>query len=282
MLRWCESYEDKTWLMTNMQLFCVFSCGHMATYLCKYPNICPDPSYSRDGPVMLQRAMTILTEAAQVWPLAARWLEILDKFFRDNKGILAGIEGSMADGRDPVPEALQAALGLSPTVKNGQGSNQPAAASNESQPNRNGETTAPTVLPAPPSVPTPMMYIDPNMRAQEQGQLSQAQGEVQPQEEQAQAMAGMSQQQQPGARPTTDGLGLLLEAFDTHQGANMAAAGQEQPYDPNAAANQAGYYGQAGAQIPGNDGYENELQFYIDGAPSVQAWVPGGSGMYGY
>lgn len=229
---------------------------------------------------MLQRAMTILTEAAQVWPLAARWLEILDKFFRDNKGILAGIEGSMADGRDPVPEALQAALALSPTVKNGQSATQ-ATVTDENQPNRNGETPAATVLPAPPSVPTPMMYIDPNMRAQNQGQLAQAQTQVQTQAQQAQAMAGISQQQI-GARPTTDGLGLLLEAFDTHQGANMAAAGHEQPYDPNVAANQAGYYGQAGAQMPGNDGYENELQFYIDGAPTVQAWVPGGSGMYGY
>lgn len=230
---------------------------------------------------MLQRAMTILTEAAQVWPLAARWLEILDKFFRDNKGISSGIEGSMADGRDPVPEALQAALTLSPTVKqNGQGTEQ-VVASEDSQQNRNGETPSSTVLPAPPSVPTPMMYIDPNMRAQNQGQLAQAQTQVQTQAQQAQTMAGLSQQQL-GARPTTDGLGLLLEAFDTHQGANLAAAAQEQAYDPNVAVHQAGSYGQAGTQIPGNDGYENELQFYIDGAPIVQAWVPGGSGMYGY
>lgn len=126
---------------------------------------------------------------------------------------------------------------------------------------------------APPQVPTPMMYIDPSMRmSQNQGQMpSQA----------AQAMAGM-QQQQLGDRPATDGLGLLLEAFDSHQGANMAAAGAGQPYDPNLAANQAGYYGQPGTAMPGNDGYENELQFYIDGAPSVHGWVGTGAGMYGY
>lgn len=47
---------------------------------------------------MLQRAMQILAEAAQVWPLAGRWLEILEKFARDNKGVLAGVEGSMAEG----------------------------------------------------------------------------------------------------------------------------------------------------------------------------------------
>lgn len=126
-----------------------------------------------------------------------------------------------------------------------------------------------------------MMYIDPNIRPQNQ-QTQQAQAQAQ----QAQAMAGMPQQQQQlGARPTTDGLGLLLEAFDTHQGgASMAAAatGSDQTYDPNAVANQAGYYGQSGAAIPGNDGYENELQFYIDGAPTVQSWVSGGPNMYGY
>lgn len=42
--------------------------------------------------------MQILAEAAQVWPLAGRWLEILEKFARDNKGVLAGVEGSMAEG----------------------------------------------------------------------------------------------------------------------------------------------------------------------------------------
>lgn len=248
---------------------------------------------------MLQRAMTILTEAAQVWPLAARWLDILEKFARDNKGVIPGIEGSMADGvctiplqllswqridtrrqRDPVPEALQSALASSPTARNGQIVGQ-AIKSDEGQ-QRNGDPSDPSILPAPPSVPTPMMYIDPNIRAQNpQGQQAQTQAQ------QAQAM-GMSQQQQQqqqqlGGRQTTDGLGLLLEAFDTHQGgANLAAAGGADSYEVNSVANQAGYYGQAGTSMPGNDGYENELQFYIDGAPTVPAWVPGGPGMYGY
>lgn len=127
-----------------------------------------------------------------------------------------------------------------------------------------------------------MMYIDPNMRAQNQ----QAQAQLQAQE--AQAIGGVQQQQQQqqlGARQTTDGLGLLLEAFDTHQGA-AATAGGDQPYDPNVVVTQAGgYYGQPGAAaMPGNDGYENELQFYIDGpaAPNVQGWMAGGPGVYGY
>lgn len=58
---------------------------------------------------MLDRAMSILGEAGQVWPLAARWLDILDKFARDNKGSIAGIEGSMADGvrNDPWCEYFE-------------------------------------------------------------------------------------------------------------------------------------------------------------------------------
>ncbi|KAI7784670.1 hypothetical protein LA080_009607 [Diaporthe eres] len=250
-------------LGAQMALFCVFSCGHMATYLCKYPNVCPDPMISRDGPIMLQRAMQILTEASQVWPLAARWLENLEKFYRDNKGAIPGIEGSMDDSRDPVPEALQAALARPPS-RNGTGTNHTANQDASNQQARNGETSSNAVMQAPPQVPTPMMYIDPSMR------MSQNQGQI----PQSQAMAGMQQQQQLGDRPATDGLGLLLEAFDSHQGANMAAAGAGQPYDPNLAANQAGYYGQPGTAMPGNDGYENELQFYIDGAPSVHGeWI---------
>lgn len=284
-------------------MVCPFQPG-MEVQKCTHANtaeVCPDPMISRDGPIMLQRAMQILTEASQVWPLAARWLENLEKFYRDNKGAIPGIEGSMDDSvrvtqllenvaapcltvtyeydlltgrqRDPVPEALQAALARPPS-RNGTGTNHTANQDASNQQARNGETSSNAVMQAPPQVPTPMMYIDPSMRmSQNQGQLPQSQA--------AQAMAGM-QQQQLGDRPATDGLGLLLEAFDSHQGANMAAAGAGQPYDPNLAANQAGYYGQPGTAMPGNDGYENELQFYIDGAPSVHGWVGTGAGMYGY
>lgn len=277
-------------LGAQMALFCVFSCGHMATYLCKYPNICPDPTITRDGPVMLQRATTILTEASQVWPLAARWLENLHKFFRDNKGAMPGIEGSMADSRDPIPEALQTALTRSPPGT-ATGANQ-TVDTEENQQDRNGEPSNATVIQAPSQVPTPMMYIDPNMRmsqAQNQGQVLRPQAQQTQQAQQAQQAIAAMPQQQLGERPAADGLGLLLEAFDSHQaGANMAATGGGQPYDASVAATQAGYYGQPGTAMPGNDGYENELQFYIDGAPTVQGWVGNsagagaGAGMYTY
>lgn len=120
---------------------------------------------------------------------------------------------------------------------------------------------------------TAMMYVDSDMRDPNQTQQQQSQAQL--------AMAAMPQQQI-GGRQTTDGLGLLLEAFDTHTGQMTAG---DQPYDPSAIGNPGGYYGPTGAGIPGNDGYENELQFYIDGAGAPNpVWIPGGAGpgMYGY
>lgn len=152
----------------------------------------------------------------------------------------------------------------------------------QQQQQRNGDTSNQQMMQQIQSTaPAPMMYLDPNMRMPNQNQ-QQSQAQVQAQ--QAQAMASMPQQQL-GGRQTTDGLGLLLEAFDTHQGAQGMTAG-DQPYDPSVVGNPGGYYGPTGAAMPGNDGYENELQFYIDGAgaPNVTAWIPGGpgAGMYGY
>jgi hypothetical protein len=47
---------------------------------------------------MLQRTLQILAEGKNVWPLAKRWLEGLQRFVTDKKGLIAGHEGGMADG----------------------------------------------------------------------------------------------------------------------------------------------------------------------------------------
>lgn len=67
-------------------------------------------------------------------------------------------------------------------------------------------------------------------------------------------------QQPPMGRP--DGLGLLIEAFDSnHPAASAYAVGPGGPA-----------LGQFNPQLgPGTDGFEGELQFYIDGAPS--SWM---------
>ena len=47
---------------------------------------------------MLQRTLSILSECKEIWPLAGRWLEALEKFSRDPKAQARGLGRSMADG----------------------------------------------------------------------------------------------------------------------------------------------------------------------------------------
>lgn len=88
--------------------FCVYSCGLFSTYLCKFPAICPDQSIAAAGPMMLERTIGILNESKEVWPLAARWADALEKFSRDPKSMPLTTEGSMDDGKDPIPRAIRA------------------------------------------------------------------------------------------------------------------------------------------------------------------------------
>ncbi|KEZ39365.1 hypothetical protein SAPIO_CDS10063 [Scedosporium apiospermum] len=100
----------------QMASFCVYSCGLFSAYLVKYPRICPDPAISRMGPEMLQRAMSILVECKEVWPLASRWLEALEKSSRDPKGSSFGLEGSMADGSQSGGGSLSLILETGPAT----------------------------------------------------------------------------------------------------------------------------------------------------------------------
>lgn len=107
---------------------------------------------------------------------------------------------------------------------------------------------------------------------------------------------GQAPLQAAGTRPTTDGLGLLIEAFDARQSAAAAVQGVQgvqgvpgnnnappppgAAYDPHATPQQ--YYPQSALAV--NDGYENELGYYMsDGVPPAmqQSWAGGGD-MYGY
>ncbi|RBR17055.1 uncharacterized protein FIESC28_06557 [Fusarium coffeatum] len=89
----------------QMAAFCVYTCGLLSTYLCHYPSICPDPNISRDGHMMYQRTLSILLECKEVWPLASRWADALERFAQDPTGALTS-ETGMADGRDPVPHPV--------------------------------------------------------------------------------------------------------------------------------------------------------------------------------
>ncbi|EGY23557.1 uncharacterized protein VDAG_04995 [Verticillium dahliae VdLs.17] len=63
----------------------------------------------------------LLMESKQVWPLASRWLESLERFSRDPKAATVSMDGGMADGNDRILRPLQS--GYSPSLT-GMASNQ--------------------------------------------------------------------------------------------------------------------------------------------------------------
>lgn len=55
---------------------------------------------------MLHKTRAILAECQETWPLARGWLTSIDRFIQDQHSTTPMHEGSMADGRDPVPNVL--------------------------------------------------------------------------------------------------------------------------------------------------------------------------------
>jgi hypothetical protein len=173
----------------------------------------------------------------------------------------------------------------------------PATDDKNGIPSAENANMAMLTLPPQPA-PAAAVYTDPNLRLPP--------STLPPQQ---QVITPQNQNQVPQqARQTTDGLGLLIEAFDTHQTAAgapvqvpvsvVSVPGTTAPgpppgaaYDPHAAPQQQQQYypqPQPPPQAMGiNDGYENELGYYMgDGVGSVgpgmqQSWTGGGD-MYGY
>lgn len=87
--------------------FCVYSCGLFSSYLCKYPSICPEKSIADAGPMMLAKTINILNECKEVWPLASRWADALEKFSHHPTSVPLPTDGSMDDGKDPIPRAFR-------------------------------------------------------------------------------------------------------------------------------------------------------------------------------
>ncbi|CEJ86381.1 hypothetical protein VHEMI04090 [[Torrubiella] hemipterigena] len=275
--------------------FCVYSCGLFATYLCKYPSICPNTSTSQKGPIMLRRTVAILMECKDVWPLAARWADALDKFSQDPKAIPS--QSSMDDGKDPIPQPIHP-LQLPPLKAV---TAIPPAAQERTlplpipTPAISPSTQSPALLPSPrTSHPTHPSYPQPQPQPQQaivnqpfqpglpsdslqhynapQSQFQYQQQFPQPQQQQHQ------QPYLPPAahgRSSVDGMGMLVSPFESSapptphllQGPAMGSvAGMTA-----AAAAAAGQYF---PQIPVvNDGYDGELQFYIEGGQPT--WTMG-------
>ncbi|KAG5999654.1 hypothetical protein E4U21_006433 [Claviceps maximensis] len=285
----------------QLAAFCVYSCGLFSTYLCKYPNICNDRALVRDGPVMLLRTIGILKECHQVWPLAGRWADALERISLDPQSATLHHEGSIDDGKDgilrairqlppllpskpsrrqpgqhhhpvnlPEPNVLPRPLGRQPEL--------PPASSIESPPHHlplPNSISGPTMkrihhLPSPPpQYPPPPLFshysikhtslppaISPSSPYPTQLTHSSPPHMMQPDHNELTP----SQRTPPPPLPppqtgrrSADGLGMLIDAFDT----------SHPPIAPHAARP---FHPKLG---PRTDGYEGELQNYINGPPAT-------------
>ena len=59
--------------------------------------VCPDKSITQNAPMMVQRTLNILAESKNIWPLASRWYDHLERFYKAQNVMTVGVEGSMAD-----------------------------------------------------------------------------------------------------------------------------------------------------------------------------------------
>lgn len=146
----------------------------------------------------------------------------------------------------------------------------------------------PSILPPPHPSPLAHTYIDPSLRLPApQPQLAPA---TMPTPQQQHQLAPHHHNQQhhhhlTSGRPSTDGLGLLLEAFgSTHQAGaippNLPPSTAAAAFGPPGAAPHE-FYSAAEAMPLANDAYEYELQCYMSNGISLQhGWV--GGGMYSY
>ncbi|KAG6056077.1 hypothetical protein E4U17_002502 [Claviceps sp. LM77 group G4] len=280
----------------QISAFCVYSCGLFSTYLCKYPHICHDKALVRDGPKMLQRTIGILKECRQVWSFAGRWVDALEKFSLDTQcTIFSSHEGSMNDGKNsisltarqlpplfpnklscrqpgphhpplsfPEPNILPRPLGTQPEL--------PPASSIESPPHQSANSISGAAMKQMQYLPSPPPQ---HPHSQSFSQYSKHHASLPPAISAssapfsvsfAQSQSHMMQptrieyapsQQTPPppqtGRRSADGLGMLIDAFDSSQ-----------PPSPRHAARP--FHLPLG---PGTDGFEGELQYYIDGPPAT-------------
>lgn len=251
--------------------------------------------------MMLQRTIRILKECREVWPLAARWVDALEKFSLNPQSAMLSHEGSMDDGKDPIPRAIRQLPPLFPTKSC---SRQPGL------PHPPVSLPEPNILPRPPgsqpelppasSIESPRPHhpsnsisglsilrihrlpSPPPYNPQQQQPLSQhptppasirsalmhpsasfpAHRPQSPSHtmQHAHNMYVPSQHTPPPlpppslARQSADGLGLLIDAFDSPRPTHPPHANTG-PFNSQLA--------------PGTDGFEGELQFYIDGPPAT-------------
>jgi len=303
--------------------------------------VCPNHSITRNASQMVERILDILNHCRTVWPLASRWYEHLERFYKTQSVVPVGAEGGMDDSvsgvckgtqktsfltifqRDPIPHVLQQAP-KGQDMRSGSQTSISPIPGRDGQPASNPAVTiAPLSTPpvvstsyagaagiAPPTSVAQAQTVPQPLPPQQHMLPSHGQVEVTP--------ATVPVPQGPAAPrpPTTDGLGLLLEAFDTHQAASGAAAppnvvvagpttittvpqpphSQHQAqatFSPHVPTQQQQAYFPPQTQpqpnphatgLVMNDGYEHELSYYMhtNNASGIQSGWSGGGSMFGY
>ena len=343
----------------------MYTCGFLACYPHRFPHskfrssvwhfessgkgdnamliflVCPNHSITRNASQMVERILDILNHCRTVWPLASRWYEHLERFYKTQSVVPVGAEGGMDDSvsgvckgtqktsfltifqRDPIPHVLQQAP-KGQDMRSGSQTSISPIPGRDGQPASNPAVTiAPLSTPpvvstsyagaagiAPPTSVAQAQTVPQPLPPQQHMLPSHGQVEVTP--------ATVPVPQGPAAPrpPTTDGLGLLLEAFDTHQAASGAAAppnvvvagpttittvpqpphSQHQAqatFSPHVPTQQQQAYFPPQTQpqpnphatgLVMNDGYEHELSYYMhtNNASGIQSGWSGGGSMFGY
>ncbi|KIL93217.1 hypothetical protein FAVG1_03194 [Fusarium avenaceum] len=278
----------------QMAAFCVYSCALFSIYLCRYPNICPDPNITREGPMMFQRTLSILMECKNVWPLASRWVDALNRFAQDPTMSFAS-ESGMADCKDLVhnsavdfPITTPTSSGTSPASSiYGQHGNSLETRSTTLQP------PSPHDIPASLSGPRGIPSHFPSPHIQQQAQIHQLQVHHVPHHHHQ-----LQQQQQPSSQVlpqhqafvppqlqsqlymTSDdmtNMDMALGGFNLNVIHSYPIASQPQP--PLAATSTRSTAVTHVPLDPPADGYETELNFYSYGP---QEWTPASNIFDGY
>ncbi|GAP86614.1 putative related to general repressor of transcription [Rosellinia necatrix] len=112
-------FEDGTpieSLGSQMAAFIIYSCGLLAAYLVKFPQLDVQhvgndlQAAQAEGRMIYARSLGILRAYSHTWPLATAWANGLEKWFKDqNSKKISFQSGTMTDGiEEPQPYALGA------------------------------------------------------------------------------------------------------------------------------------------------------------------------------
>ncbi|KAI1814583.1 hypothetical protein GGS20DRAFT_403986 [Poronia punctata] len=101
-------------LGSQMAAFIIYSCGLLASYLVKFPQLDIQhvgndlQAAQAEGRMIYARSLGILRAYSHTWPLATAWANGLEKWFKDqNPKKILFQSGTMTDGiEDPQPYAL--------------------------------------------------------------------------------------------------------------------------------------------------------------------------------